>query len=120
MAKLKNQEKALAALIATNTIKDAAKQAELCEQTLYRYLRDPDFLAEFRERAKALYNASTARIAQSTERAVYVLKRNLECDRPSVEVRAAEVLLNSAAKRVETDEILKRLEALENANNPTD
>ena len=114
--KIKNMEKALNALIATNTVKDAAKQCGLSEQTLFRYLKDTEFLAEFRSRGRALYDASTARIAQSTERAVYTLRRNLDCKRPAAENRAAQILLENATKRIDTDEILKRLEALEDAN----
>jgi hypothetical protein len=114
MSKIKNQEKALTALILTNTVREAAKDCGLSETTMFRYLKDPDFLAEFRERSKALYNASTARIAHATERAVYVLRRNLDCKQPSVETRSAQILLDSATKRIETEEILRRLEVLEN------
>ena len=113
MAKAINREKILAALVSSNTIKDAAEVAGLSERTLYRYLADSEFLAEFRARSKALYDASSARILKATERAVYVLKRNLDCSNPAVETRSASVILEHAAKRIETDEILARLEALE-------
>ncbi len=117
MARRTNQDKAIEALIATNTVRDAAEQCGLSETTLYRYLRDPEFLGEFRARSRALYDAASGRILKASERAIYVLQRNMDCKTPAVETRSAQILLENAGKRIELDDILMRLEALENERN---
>jgi hypothetical protein len=47
--------------------------------------------------------------------AVDTLERNLSCENPSVEVRAAQIVIESTRKDFETLDVLSRLEALENA-----
>jgi len=44
MPKQNNKEKALAALINSPSIREAARISVLSEETLYRYLKDKDFL----------------------------------------------------------------------------
>ncbi|MEJ7701438.1 MAG: hypothetical protein WKF71_17595 [Pyrinomonadaceae bacterium] len=43
----KNTEKALAALLTSSSVKDAALASGLSEETLYRYLRDEKFSGEY-------------------------------------------------------------------------
>lgn len=47
MAKQSNKEKAIAALINAPSIREASRQCGLSEETLYRYLKDKEFLSEY-------------------------------------------------------------------------
>ena len=57
---------------------------------------------------------SLAQLQKATGEAVETLQRNLHCANPSVEVRAAQAILENAVKGVEMTDILERLEAIEN------
>ena len=113
MPKATNQEKALAALLATSSISEAAKKAKLSETTLHRYLKDDEFKKGFRLARRSLVEASTAQIQSSTSEAVETLKRNLSCGTPSAEIRAATAILDFAHKGIEVQDVLERLEVLE-------
>ena len=58
-------------------------------------------------------NAIT-QIQQATSEDVETLKKNLHCENPAVEVRAAQIILDAATKGVELIDILERVEILEN------
>ena len=113
MPKQTNKEKALNALLNTNSIADAAKACGLSEKTLYRYLEDEDFQKEYRKARRSLVERSIGQIQTATSEAVETLRRNLHCENPSVEVRAAQIILDAASKGIETLDILERLEILE-------
>ncbi len=114
MAKDKNHEKAIAALISTTSITDAAKKCRLSEPTLYRYLQDEAFKREYRNARRNVVESAVGQIQSATSEAVSTLKRNMSCEHPSTEVRAAQIILDTAYKGVEMLDILERLERLEN------
>lgn len=117
MAKESNQQKALTALLTTNTVKEAAKQAGISPESIYRYLRDPRFLKEYRSHRNTLMEATVGRIQGAADQAVQTLIRNLTSGNNATEVRAAVVIIENALKGREQTEIIERLEALEaNAN----
>lgn len=113
MAKLANQQKAITALLTTDTIAKAADQAGLSQETIYRYLRDPLFLAEYRATRRDLMESTVGRLQNATDQAVHTLRRNMQCGTPGAEIRAAQVILENASKGIELTEIVERLEALE-------
>jgi AcrR family transcriptional regulator len=117
MAKQTNKEKALLALLSTNTVKDAAAECGLSVESLYRYLKEPEFVAEYRAHRRNLMEATIGRIQQAADQAVHTLRRNMGCKNPGVEVRAASIVIDNALRGVELTDILERLEALENEHN---
>lgn len=114
MVKQTNQEKALAALLNSVSIADAATKCGLSERTLYRYLEDEIFKKEYRAARRNLVENSIGQIQTATGEAVETLKKNLYCENPAVEVRAAQIILDTAYKGVELLDVLERLEILEN------
>lgn len=115
MAKQTNKEKALAALIKSSSIAEAAKVSDLSEETLYRYLKDKEFLKEYRDARRAMVENAITQIQSATTEAVETLKKNLHCENPNAENRAAQIILEHAVKGVEIVDILQRLEVLEDA-----
>lgn len=114
MAKNTNKEKALAALLKCPTIKEAAIESGLSEETLYRYLREKDFLTDYREARRSIMETATTELQKSALEAVETLKRNQNCENPAVEIRAAKAILDLAFRGMETTDILERLEQIEN------
>ena len=113
MRRKSNHDKVLTALLSTKTIAEAAKRAKLSEPTVYRYLNDRNFKQRYRAARRELVESSISQIQAATEQAVETLKRNLTCDAPSTEVRAAQIIIDAAIRGIENLDILERLERLE-------
>jgi hypothetical protein len=109
-----HQERAVAGLLSTRTIAEAAAAAGVSSRTLERWLSENDeFVAEYRAARRRLVEGSITRVQEATVEAVDCLKRNLSCGTPSTEVRAASVILDHALRAVELYELESRLSALE-------
>ena len=110
-----NQRKALKALLECSTIRAAADGCGLSEATLYRYLRDPPFKAELRERQDAVVTAVTAALVGLAGDAVETLRGVLRDAEASdgVRVRAALGWLAQMRQSVELVELAERVSALE-------
>lgn len=112
----KNDEQILAALIATGAVRPAAKVAGVSETTIRTRLADPDFRVQY-EKAKSeiLTEACDALSARLTS-AVDALYRVLDDDSTpaTVKVSAADAILRHGLRYVETANIIRRLDALEN------
>ncbi len=91
----KNTEKALTALLSASSIKDAASISGLSEETLYRYLRDEDFKNEYEQAKRQVVEAAVSALHQAANEAVETLRRNLTCDNPQAEIRAAQLILDN-------------------------
>ncbi len=113
--KTANKEKALTALLESATISDAAIKCGLNEKTVRRYLADAEFQKEFRAARRVVFEQNIIRLQSLHAGAVDTLERNLNCENPSVEVRAAQIIVEGSRKDFETLDILSRLELLENA-----
>ncbi len=95
MPKENNQEKALAALIESNSIAEASQKCELSEKTLRRYLADAEFKNAYKQAQLAIVENAVSALRQSANAAVETLRRNLNCDNPQAEIRAAQLILDN-------------------------
>jgi hypothetical protein len=112
--KTANREKVLSALLESATISDAAIKCGLNEKTVRRYLADAEFQTEFRAARRVVFEQNIIRLQSLHGNAVDTLERNLTCENASVEVRAAQIVIEGTRKDFETLDILERLETLEN------
>ena len=108
------QEKALAALLTESNITTAAKLANVSDVTLWRWLKDADFAAEYRRLRRDAVEQGLSQIQQATSEAVGALRRNLNCGNPTAENTAAKTILEQAIKAVEILDLQERLEKIEN------
>jgi hypothetical protein len=99
----------------------SAQKYAIGPATLMRWLKVPEFQASYREARRAAFGQSIARLQQGTSAAATtLLKTMIDADTPaSVKVRAAEAILNHAAKAIEIEDIEARAAALEAATGKT-
>jgi hypothetical protein len=109
----RKKEKAIAALLSTGTIEQAARQAGVCEKTLRNWLAQADFAAAYRGAREQVVEQAVAVLQQASIHAVAALHRNLSCGRPACEISAANSLLAHSIRAIETFDVLSRLAALE-------
>ncbi|MBA4121490.1 MAG: hypothetical protein H0X72_03365 [Acidobacteria bacterium] len=114
MPKQANKEKILIALIETPSIREASKKSGIGEATIYRYLQDKDFLAEYRNARRQTVESAIAQMQSAASEAVERLKELQYCENPAVAARCAQIIFENSIKGMETTDILQRLEMLEN------
>ena len=106
--------RAIAALLTSRTVEQAAIAAGVGERTLYRWLDDPDFRAAYTDASRQLLAETVGRLRAATGEAVDALRAALQDDLTSNRIRAATVLLDTAVK-VEVDDLSRRVAELEEA-----
>jgi hypothetical protein len=109
----RKRELAVANLLASATIEQAAQKTGISEKCLRLWLAEPDFSQAYRHARKLVLEQSITVMQQASLSAVAALVRNLSCGRPGVEVAAANSLLERGTAAIETFDVLTRLAALE-------
>jgi transposase-like protein len=107
------QEKALAALVTEVTVEAAAKTAGVSAPTIYRWLREPKFKREVLAMRRLVVEEAIGLAQPACRRAVATLVSSMDCDNPNVQVRAAQLILETSLKGIETLELESRIEAVE-------
>src|SRR5262245_13827649 len=102
----RKQEAAIAALLSEPTHAGAAQKAGVGEATLQRWLRDADFQAAYRQARRAVVDCAVGRLQQAAQKAVDALERNLDAEKPDVQVRAALGLLDHVWKGLDAADLL--------------
>jgi hypothetical protein len=109
----RKQEQAIAALLSAQTIKAAAAECGVAEVTLWRWLKSDEFAAAYRTARRQVVEKAITEIQGAASKAVATLIRNLDSTDGSVEVRAANSILDRAVRGVEIIELTERIEKLE-------
>jgi hypothetical protein len=107
----------IAALLSQRNQEEAARVAGIGAATLLRWQKLPEFQAAYRQALRDAYRQSTARLQQASGAAAStLLKVMVDGNTPaSTRVRAAECVLNHAAKAIELEDIEARVAELERA-----
>ena len=108
-------EEAIAALLTQRNTEDAARAVGISVSTLLRWMKEPEFNAAYREARRLAFGQSVARLQQASSAAVATLLKVMvdPASPPSTKVRAADCVLDHAAKAIEVEDIEARLTALE-------
>lgn len=113
----RKKEEAIAALLSQRTTEDAARAIGIAPATLLRWMKEPEFKAEYRKARREAVGQTTARLQQATGAAgAIVLKLMTDVNVPaSVRLRAAECVLDRAIQSLEMDDMEDRIAELERA-----
>jgi hypothetical protein len=106
-------EAAVAALLECATLEQAAVQTRVSLRTLKGWLKEPAFLDLFRKARRQVVENAVTRLQQLTLQATLALHRNLSCGIAGVEVRAATVVFEHAARGLEVFDLADKLAQLE-------
>ena len=107
------QEHAIAALLSEATVASAAERAAVNEATLYRWLKQEQFVSAYREARRLVMEKSIAQLQQGSWAASTTLLKLLGSPSDSVRLRAATEILDQANKGLETLDFEERLRRLE-------
>jgi DNA-binding MurR/RpiR family transcriptional regulator len=111
----RKQELAIAALLTCRAITDAAHQCGIGEVTLHRWLKDAGFQTAYREARRAVVQQAITQVQRATGEAVETLRNVMQDPEApaSARVSAARVVLETAVKAVELEDLEARILALE-------
>jgi AcrR family transcriptional regulator len=109
------QEEAIAALLTNRTVDDSARAVKITPRTLYRWLREADFDAAYRQARRAAFGQCVARLQQASSAAVSVMLKILAdpAAPASARLRAADMVVTHSAKAIEIEDVEARVSALE-------
>ena len=115
----RKKDAAIIALLTSRNQDEAAKSIGIAPNTLLNWQKVPEFQTAYREARRAAFAQSIARLQQASSAAVSVLvKIMVDPNSPaSTRVRAADSVLDHAAKAIEIEDIEVRLSELERAAN---
>ena len=110
-----NQLQALPYLVASPSLSEAAKLAEVGRTALYRWMENAEFRRELeRPRSEAL-DLAHVELKDLMLKATQVVGETMDDANPLVRLRAAQIALSIGMKAIEVKEIQRRVELLEDA-----
>lgn len=111
------KEQAVAALLSSRSVEEAAKSVELNPNTLLRWLELPEFRKAYLKARREAVSQAVARLQSASGAAsLTVLKLMTDPNVPgAVRLRAAECVFTHAIKGIEIEDIEARLSDLERA-----
>jgi len=111
----RKQEDAIAALLTHRTTEEAARAVGIGVSTLLRWMKEQEFDTAYREARRSAFTQSVARLHQASSAAVNTLLKIMvdPASPPGTKVRAAEYVLDHAAKTIEIEDLEARVEELE-------
>jgi hypothetical protein len=108
------KERAIAALLVSKTLDDAALQAGISLRTLKTWLKEKSFALAYRQARAMVLDRTVARLLAASGKAAETLEAALDTDD---RVRAAKILLDQAVRGVELLDLAERIAALEHLVN---
>ena len=113
----RKKEEAIIALLTHRNVEEAAKTVGLSPKTLFRWMQDPEFDADYRKARRDSFHQAVARLQQASSAAVTtLLKLAVDPNAPAaVKARAAYCILTLGTKAMETEDIDVRVTELERA-----
>jgi hypothetical protein len=113
----RKMDQAVAALLTQRNVEEAARAVGIGVATLLRWQKEPEFQKAYRDARRATFGQAVARLQQMSGAAVATLGKMMvePTAPPSTRVRAAEVIINHAAKAIEIEDIEARVTQLERA-----
>lgn len=107
------QEKLIALLLTERTIDEACKKANVAVTTYWRWMKDENFLIQYRRTRRGILENTVAKLQSVTYQAIETLERNLTCENPGAEIRSAQIILEQSIKGLEMLDVENRIEMLE-------
>ena len=114
-SKIKRQEQYIVALLENPTLQKAAAAVGVSDVTLWRCLKQPEVAEAYRNARREAFSQSVARLQHASNAAVGTLLRVMTDKEASASsrVRAAEVVLTTAFRGIEIEDIEARVAKLE-------
>ncbi len=109
------QVMAIPHLISSPTLEEGRRRAKIAKQTLYNWLKEPEFKREFRRQRNEAVREALDCLKGAVAKAVDTLIRLMDSPKPYIRKAAAEKIVDYTLKAIEMEELEERLEKVEQA-----
>jgi hypothetical protein len=111
----RRKEKAIVALLESNSLEAAAGQAGVARSTLQTWMKDPEFMAEYSAAKRRLLDVAILALRRLALTAVTTLGSICQDEEAgaSVRVSAAARMLDAVLSAAHHDDVVQRIDALE-------
>lgn len=108
------QDKALLSLLQAGSISEASKQAKIGEATIYRYLKEKQFVEAYRQARRESLEVAIRKLEKLTSEAIETLREVMQDTENTASQRlyASKTILDFAFK-IQDQDLLQRVERLE-------
>ena len=107
------QQLAIAEILASPSLEEARRRVKAAKGTFYGWLKEQTFQGELTRQRQAVVDEAFNRLKAGLTQAVEKLLALLQAEeQPSIQLRAAQALLDHGIKAVELQDLERRLEAL--------
>lgn len=111
----KNSNEIIKTLLTTKSKKEACKLLGISESTLYRLLKDPDFLEKLEDAQNKLYNSIIYQLICLSRESINSLSELITNPKTSavVKLKASQEIINTVFKVCNYEDLQKRIEKIE-------
>lgn len=107
------QEKFLGYLLGERTLESACAKSNVSPTTAWRWLQTESFRTEYRRLRRGVLENTIMRLQAISLLAIETLERNLSCESPAAEIRAAQIILEQSIRGLEIMDLEDRIVHLE-------
>lgn len=113
--KKNTEDRIIAALLSTSTVREAAEVAGVSERTIYTRLKEKDFKASLEKTRRELWKGHTQALQGQLGKAIDTIVEIMDGDDvpPQVRLNAASEIIRSGMKLTELVDVVERVDALE-------
>ena len=110
------QQRAITEILSSPSLEEARRRTSAAKGTFYGWLKNPTFQAELVQQRQAVVEQAFERLKLGLTQAVEKLLELLQAEgQVSIQLRAAQALLDHGIKAVELQDLAQRVEELERA-----
>jgi len=100
-------------IISAKTLTEGIRKSGISRATYYTWLKTENYRTEFNKHKREVVKRSIEKLKTLTGKSVKVLGKLLESKSDHIKIRACDLVLSYVLKFMEQDEIIERLERLE-------
>ena len=115
-----NDERVISAFLLNYKMSDVMRDARISKATAYKLKRDPEFQKIIQDRKTEIVTAAVNKMQAGLVRCVDELQKIIDAPdtKDQVRINACQVMMTQLREWVTTEDILRRLEALESPQKP--
>jgi hypothetical protein len=107
------QSRVIPYLLAAPSLEEGCKRARVSKVTVYAWLKQEVFRKELKQRRDELIERALDTLKTAVAKATETLVKHLDCEQPTISLRAAQSIVGFAQSTLECEKLEKRIQILE-------